>query len=340
MTGISLNHLLHHTYVPCSLVRYTVYFPKLPVERTDRNKCFSIKSALKNCTISFSGKFSPVFPGIEVESAPGLIDFRNFGEFSSQLNLHIRFSLFFFVDAETITMEIELTLNGTSVPWNIKFVNHRSREFKQLALNVKNKLREVLSKQQGISEIKIKEFKEKHGNTSCVVDCKVTSAVVEKEDIEKVLNGTVDIGVIAPVAYAAIKMSLKLSRVSWIDSFDDQNSTAYKNLTRRIKDALSDVYQSKDDVVGFEINSLMKTFDGSVLLEYLVVVYPDSKLMKKDLENTFNEFTKNNSFGGMIAENHPAKEEESESDGAVNGLVVMGALIMCVVIIAFIIRVS
>ena len=47
MTGISLNHLPHHTYVPRCLVRYAVYFPKFPVERTvlfdsQRNNCFSI----------------------------------------------------------------------------------------------------------------------------------------------------------------------------------------------------------------------------------------------------------------------------------------------------------
>ena len=239
-------------------------------------------------------------------------------------------------------MEIEVTLNGTSIPWNINFANNRSREFKQLALNVKYKLREVLSQQKGVREIEIKEFKEEHGNTSCVFHYKMNSAVVEKEAIEKVLNGTVDIGVIAPVVYAAIKMSLKLSSVSWIDSFDDQNSTDYKNLTRRIKAALSEVYQSTDDVVGFEINSLLKTPDGSVMVEYVVMVYPDSKLKKKDLENTFNEFTKNNSFAGMIADNQPAKQEEekSESDGAVTGLVVIGALMMCVVIIAFLVRVS
>ena len=242
-------------------------------------------------------------------------------------------------------MEIEVTLNGTSIPWDTNFANHRSREFKQLALNVKNKLREVLSQQKGISEIKIKEFKEdKHGNTSCVFDYKMNSAVVEKEDIEKALNGTVDIGVIAPVAYAPIKMSLKLLSVSWINSFDDRNSTDYKNLTRRIKAALSEVYQSTGDVVGFEINSLSKTSDGSVSVEYVVMVYPDSKLKKKDLEKTFNEFTKNNSFGGMIAENQlqPVKQEEekSESDGAVTGLVVIGALMICVVIIAFLVRVS
>ena len=34
MTGISLNRLPHYTHVPCSLVRYAVYFPKFPVQRT------------------------------------------------------------------------------------------------------------------------------------------------------------------------------------------------------------------------------------------------------------------------------------------------------------------
>lgn len=283
-----------------------------------------------------------MFPQFSVRgiSHENCFDFRTLG--FSFSNEDFRFSLFFFFNTETITMEIEVTLNGTSIPWNINFANHRSREFKQLALNVKNKLREVLSQQEGVREIEIKEFKEEHGNTSCVFDYKMNSAVIEKEAIEKVLNGTVDIGVIAPVVYAVIKMSLKLSSVSWIDSFDDQNSTDYKNLTRRIKAALSEVYQSTDDVVGFEINSLLKTADGSVMMEYVVMVYPDSKLKKKDLQNTFNEFTKNNSFSGMIANNQPAKQEEekSESDGAVTGLVVIGALMMCVVIIAFLVRVS
>ena len=34
MTGISLNHLPHHTHVLCSLVRCAVHFPILPVEGT------------------------------------------------------------------------------------------------------------------------------------------------------------------------------------------------------------------------------------------------------------------------------------------------------------------
>ena len=70
MTGISLNHLPHHTYAPCSLMRYVVYFPKLPVEKktflliSQRNKCFFLYKwkALENFTVPFGGKFSPVFP--------------------------------------------------------------------------------------------------------------------------------------------------------------------------------------------------------------------------------------------------------------------------------------
>ena len=34
MTGTSLYHLPHHTHVPCPLMSYKVYFPKLPVKRT------------------------------------------------------------------------------------------------------------------------------------------------------------------------------------------------------------------------------------------------------------------------------------------------------------------
>ena len=236
------------------------------------------------------------------------------------------------------------------MPWKNDFANHRSHEFKELALDVKNKLREILSWQQGISNIKIENFKQKHGNTSCVFECKMSSSVVERDDIKNVLNGTVDIGVIAPVApYTEINMSLELSNVSWIASYSNRESKEYKNLTSRIKVALEDVYQNTDDLVGFEINSLSRTSDGSVMVDYLVKVYPDSELNKKYLESIFNEFTKNNSFGGMIAGKKPGKKPEkeendsevkSEPNGTVTGLVVMGALIMCVAIIAFLVRVS
>ena len=67
MTGILLNHLPHHTYVPCSLVRYAVYFPKLPLKKTvpfdspTEQLFFPYKwRALENCTVPFGGKFSPV----------------------------------------------------------------------------------------------------------------------------------------------------------------------------------------------------------------------------------------------------------------------------------------
>ena len=64
MTGISLNYFLH---VLCSLMRYAVYFPKLPVERTvpfdsptEQLFFFSYKwKALENCIVpQFGGNFS------------------------------------------------------------------------------------------------------------------------------------------------------------------------------------------------------------------------------------------------------------------------------------------
>lgn len=147
------------------------------------------------------------------------------------------------------------------------------------------------------------------------------------------------------MSYTKITTSLQLSSVSWIEAYNDENSPEYKNLTSRILDALSEVYQDTEDVVGFEIISLSKASDGSVMVEYDVLVNPASELKKEDLDETFDEFTKNNSFGGMATGSKPVKQEqdeseESQSEGSVTGLVVFGALIMCAVIIAFLGRVS
>lgn len=212
-----------------------------------------------------------------------------------------------------------------------------------MALVVKNQLKEDLRQLQGISEIKVKKFKELQGNTLCEFECKANSKVVGKEDIQKAFNGTVDIAANVEVSYTKVDMSLKLSSVSWIDDYSDHNSTEYKNLTSRINAALSEVYRDADDVIGFEIVLLSRAQDGSVMVDYLVLVNPDSDLKKKDLDETLNEFTKNNSFGGMTTGSNFEQEQESkesQSDGPVVGLVVLGALVMCVVIIAFLVRVS
>lgn len=232
-----------------------------------------------------------------------------------------------------------------SIEWDRKLSDKKSREFKETALAVRNQLKKDLKEIQWVSDVKVNKFMQKQGKTFCEFECKA-NATLEKEDIQKALNMTVDIGSIAETSYARINMTSTLSSVSWIDAYNDDNSTEYKNLTTAIKAALSEIYQDADDVVGFEIASVTAAHDGSALvLEYFLLVDPDTDLKKKDLEAIFKEFTKNGSFEEMISvaekQEQPPETEESEKTGpAAVGLIVFAAVIMCVVIITFLVVVS
>lgn len=249
-----------------------------------------------------------------------------------------RFNSFFFT-AGTKTMKVEVTRNGSSIPWDNELSQQGSDKFKELAQKVRNKLREDLGHLKGISKIKVKNFQEtENGNLWCLFEYKVNS-MVREDDINITLNGTVDIGVIASVTY--ISMGLQLKKVWWIDNFSDKDSKEYQNLSRRIKDALEEIYQNTSDVVDFEINSLKSASDGSVLVALKIIVHPDSKLKKENLETIFNEFTRKNNFGGMtIAKEERESEATIQTDGFVTGFLVIGALMISAVIIGFFVKVS
>ncbi|KAJ7391053.1 hypothetical protein OS493_021074 [Desmophyllum pertusum] len=230
-----------------------------------------------------------------------------------------------------LNIKVEVTRNEMSIEWDRKLSDKKSREFKETALAVRNQLRKDLKEIQWVSDIKVKKFMQKQGKTFC------------EFDIQKALNMTVDIGSIAETSYARINMTLTLSSVSWIDAYNDHNSTEYKNLTTAIKAALSEIYQDADDVVGFEIASVTAAHDGSALvLEYFLLVDPDTDLKKKDLEAIFMEFTKNGSFEEMISvaekqEQQTETEESEKTKPVAVGLIVFAAVIMCGVIITFLV---
>ena len=196
-----------------------------------------------------------------------------------------------------------------------------------------------LAQLQGIHEINVIKFMQNHGCTSCEFECKINSTVVAHKDIEEALNETIDIG-----SYNWIQMSLQLLSEPWIGAYNDPNSLKYRNLTTRIIAALSKVYKGIDYVVDFEITSLSRAPRGPVVVEYLVLVNSETELKKAHLDEIFNEFTKNNSFGGMIIGKRAARDSKSEDtqkpDGYVIVLVVIGASVMGLVIIAFLVRVS
>lgn len=253
--------------------------------------------------------------------------------------------------ADKLVIEVEVKRNNTSIEWDNKLSDKKSQEFKEMSLAVRNQLRKDLGELQGISDIKVKKFMKKNGNTSqtfCEFECKVNPKHVGKEDIEIALNRTIDIGATTEISYTRMNMTLSLSSLAWIDAYNDHNSSEYKNLTAAIEAALSEVYQDTDDVVGFEIVSVSEAPDGSLVVQYYVLVDPDSDLKKNDLEETIKEFTKDGSFGKMITgvkkqqqqQQQTGSEEEDEDDKPLVGLVVFAAVIMCLVILTFLVVVS
>ncbi|KAL9955202.1 hypothetical protein ACROYT_G036489 [Oculina patagonica] len=247
---------------------------------------------------------------------------------------------------DKVVFEVEVKRNNTSIEWDKKLSDKRSQEFKEMSLAVRNQLRKDLDELQGISEIKVKKFMKMDGNTSqtfCEFECKVNPKHVRKEDIENALNMTIDIGAAVEITYTQISMSLSLSSLAWIEAYNDHNSSEYKNLTAAIGAALSEVYQDTEDVVGFEIVSVSEAPDDSLVVEYIVLVDPDSDLKKNDLEETIKEFTNNGSFGklltGVKKQQQPQTESEddNEEDKPLVGLVVFAAVIMCLVILTFLV---
>ena len=205
---------------------------------------------------------------------------------------------------------------------------------------MRNKLREVLGHLQGVSKIKVKNFQiTENGNVSCLFQYKMDSMVSE-EDINRTLNGTVDIGVIASVTYITKSMCLHV-KDAWINNFSDKDSKEYQNLTRRIKGDLEETYQNTSDVYDFEIDSLTRAPDGSVLVTLKVILRPNSKLTKENLETIFNKVTKKNRFGGMaLVKEERESEATIQANGFVTGFVVIGALMISAVIVMFFVKVN
>lgn len=247
---------------------------------------------------------------------------------------------------DKLTITVEVKRNNMSIEWDKKLSDKKSKEFKEVSLAVKTQLKKDLKELSSVSQIKVKTFMEKKGNTFCEFECRVTSKDVGKDDIEKALNMTIDIAAAVNISYNRINMSMSLSSLSWIDAYDDHNSSEYKNLTSGIMVALSEVYQDTDDVVGFEIVSVSEALDGSLVVEYVVLVDPDADVKKNDLEEIFKEFTKDGSFEKMITGvkkkqlQQSENEEGDQKDEPPVGLIVFAAVILCAVIITFLVVVS
>lgn len=259
---------------------------------------------------------------------------------SQVLNFSVVLLLVHSVSTLVILLRVEVTNNGTSFPWKEKF-NKDRRCSKQLIQKVRNNL---YGKLQGVSKVAVKKFYEvTHGRTFCDLHFKLNSSVCGW-DIERKINGTVDIGLISPVAYIAINMSLQFEPVFRSGA---RENTTHENLTNRIIGALKTVYLKYDDVVRFEIYSLITDCNGSLLVEFCSFLYPDTELNKTDLENILDKFTRNKRFEELVNAKHSLeKKEENASNKStsypsttVKAMVGIGAAIICVGIIVFIARV-
>ena len=264
------------------------------------------------------------------------------GTFSTQSILFCFYVVFFlFLFFTVILLRVEVTINGTSIPWEERYDKDR-RSSKQLIQKVRNNL---YGKLQGVSKVTVKKFyKGTHGNTFCDLHFKLNSSVCGW-GIKWEINGTVDIGLISPVVYTAINMSLKFEAVFRSGAREDTNK---ENLSNRIIRALETVYLKYDDVVKFEIYPLPTDFNRSLLVEFRSFLYPDTELNKTDLDNILQNFTKNKSFEELVNRKQSLeKKEENTSNKStsypsttVKVMVGIGAAIMCVGIIVFIARVS
>ncbi|XP_074637945.1 uncharacterized protein LOC141896577 isoform X2 [Acropora palmata] len=228
---------------------------------------------------------------------------------SQVLNFSVVLLLVHSVSTLVILLRVEVTINGTSIPWQEKY-NKDRRCSKQLIQKVRNNL---CGKLQGVSKVAVKKFYEgTHGSTFCDLHFKLNSSVCGW-DIEREINGTVDIGLISPVVYIAINMSLQFETVFRSGA---RENTTHENLTNR-------------------------------LIEFCSFLYPDTELNKTDLENILDKFTRNKSFEELVNGKHSLeKKEENASNKStsypsrtVKAMVGIGAAIICVGIIVFIARV-
>lgn len=97
-------------------------------------------------------------------------------------------------DEDKLIITVEVKRNNMSIEWNETLSDTNGKEFKEMSLAVKTQLSKDL-KELSVNQIKVKSFKPKEGNTFCEFECRVNSKAVTKEDIEKVLNMIVEIGV-------------------------------------------------------------------------------------------------------------------------------------------------
>lgn len=258
---------------------------------------------------------------------------------SQVLNFSVVLLLVHSVTTLVILLRVEVTNNDTSILWQEKY-NKDRRCSKQLIQKIRNNL---YGKLQGVSKVAVKKFYEgTHGNTFCDLHFKFISSVcVRGWDIEREINlRTVDIGLISPVVYIAINMSLPFRSGA-------RENTTHENLTNRLIGALKTVYLKYDDVVKFEIYSLLTDSNGSLLIEFSTFLYPDTELNKTDLENILHKFTRNKSFEEFVNGKHSLETKEENASNkstsypstTVKAMVGIGAAIICVGIIVFIARV-
>ncbi|XP_068672810.1 uncharacterized protein [Montipora foliosa] len=243
-----------------------------------------------------------------------------------KLSLHILTFGIMWTMVDTVSsleLSLEVTLNGTSIPWKNEISEDR-KSSKELVVKVRNNL---YNKLQSVVKVSVQAFyKGEDGNTLCELQFKMT-AIDCGWEIERELNGTVDIGFIGQVMYTGINMSLELSSV-----FETEYKDLSNNLTR-IKAALTIVYLSYDDVVDFEIYPLSKgNLDGTVLVEFRIMVFNDTELSKKDLKNILDRFTRDKSFRKLLF-------PEKSPGVLVKTMVVLGAMVISLVMIVFSIRV-
>lgn len=228
---------------------------------------------------------------------------------------------------------MEVTINGTSIPWKEEYKNRRSS--KQLIQKVRNNL---YGKLQGVSKVAVENFCEgTNGNTFCDLRLKLNTSVCGW-DIEREINGTVDIGLISPVVYTAVNMSLQYEGVSRSGT----EATTFEGIIK----ALKIVYLQYDDVVTFEIYS-SRDLNGYFLVEFQTLLYPDTQLKKTDLESILDNFKRNYCFEELVNGKHCPEEGEANTSSnrsypsaTVKVMVGIGAAIICMGIIVFIARVS
>ena len=158
----------------------------------------------------------------------------------------------------------------------------------------------------------------------------------------------------ALISYRRLNMSLLLPGVEWKDPFADHNRSEYRNITKAIGDALNDFYQDTDNVVDFEVLSLAKANDRwtSAKVEYFLLVSSAFNATGKDLQDTLPAFTKSDTYGKTFRDAKQKKElKETDTESIKKdkdnqksiltvSLIVVAAMTICAVMIAFLIVVK